>query len=324
VTQPRLADPRGGAPRRLVPAAAGTPALCVAARENRRAWALMAPALLALAAVALFPLLVTLWESLHLRDLRMPWRGHPWVGLGNYAEALGDPRVHAAAAHTAFFAAVSVALELALGLGLALALHGSFRGRGLARTSALLPWALPTVVSALLWRFFFEGPASVASALASALGAQAPAWLADPRAVWVPLILADVWKTTPFVALLLLAGLQAIDPALYEAARVDGAGPWQRFRHVTLPLLAPALSVAALFRALDALRVFDLVYVLSGGGPGTASEPLALYGFGVLFRDLRFGFGAALSLLIFGMAFALAWLYVRFASAALLGERDSG
>lgn len=273
-------------------------------REARAAWLLCAPALLAILAVALFPLLWTFWESLHLHDLRMPWRGRPFVGAANYAEALGDPRFWGALAHTAGFAAASVTLELGLGLLLALGLHGSFRGRGAARTAALLPWALPTVVAALVWRFLFEGPL----------------WFSHPLLAWVPVVLADVWKTTPFVALLLLAGLQAIDPELMEAARVDGAGAWQRFRHVTLPLLLPALGVALVFRSLDAFRVFDLIYVMTGGGPGTATEPLALYAFQSLLQDLRFGFGSAVSMILFAVSFALAWLYVRLAGRALLGD----
>lgn len=275
-----------------------------ARREARAAWLLCAPALLAILAVALFPLLWTFWESLHLHDLRMPWRGRPFVGAANYAEVLGAPRFWGALAHTAAFAALSVALELALGLLLALLLHGAFRGRGAARTAALLPWALPTVVAALVWRFLFEGPL----------------WFSHPLLAWVPVVLADVWKTTPFVALLLLAGLQAIDPELLEAARVDGASAWQRFRHVTLPLLRPALLVALVFRTLDAFRVFDLIYVMTGGGPGTATETLALYAFQSVLQDLRFGFGSAVSMILFAVSFALAWLYVRLAGRALLGD----
>jgi ABC-type sugar transport system permease subunit len=192
---------------------------------------------------------------------------------------------------------VTVVLELTLGLALALALHARLPGRGLARTAALLPWALPTVVAALVWRFLFDGPSSIANqAWLLAGGAEPVAWLAHPQLAWVPLILADVWKTTPFVMLLLLAGLQSIDESLLEAARVDGASAWQRLWHVTLPLLWPVLSVAVLFRAVDALRVFDLVYVLTGGGPGTATEPVGLYTFSVLLQHLRFGYGSALFL----------------------------
>jgi ABC-type sugar transport system permease subunit len=292
--------------------------------EARLAWLLCAPALLAIAAAALFPLAWAVWDSLHLHDLRMPWRGRPFVGLANYAEALATPRFWEALAHTVFFAAASVTLELLLGLALALLLHRSFRGRGAARTAALLPWAIPTVVAALVWRFLFEGDAGGANALLRATGllSTQPVWFGDPTLAWVPVVLADVWKTTPFVALLLLAGLQSIDPELYEAARIDGAGAWQRLRHVTLPLLRPALLVALVFRTLDAFRVFDLVYVATGGGPGTATEPLALYTFRALFEDLRFGYGASLSVLLFAATFALAWLYVRLAGRDLLERAE--
>lgn len=289
-------------------------------REVRLAWALCLPALLTLAAVALFPLIWTAWESLHVHDLRMPWRGRPWVGVANYLEALADARFLGALAHTAFFVVVSVALELVLGLALALALHGAFRGRGLARTAALLPWAIPTVIAALVWRFLFEGPTGVVNGLMIGLGlTDAPlVWFADATLAWVPIVLADVWKTTPFVALLLLAGLQNIDPELYESARVDGAGPVQRFLHVTLPLLRPAILVALVFRTLDAFRVFDLIFVLTGGGPGTATEPLAVYTFNTLLQDLRFGFGSALSIIVFFVTFVLAWVYVRLVGRDLL------
>jgi ABC-type sugar transport system permease subunit len=284
------------------------------------AWLLCAPALLTIAGVALFPLAWTFWDSLHLHDLRMPWRGRPWVGLANYLEVLTEARFWEALAHTAFFAASSVTLELLFGLALALGLDRAFRGRGLARTAALLPWAIPTVVAALVWRFAFEGPSGGANALLTGLGAvgEAPVWFSHATLAWVPIVLADVWKTTPFVALLLLAGLQNIDPALYEAARIDGASAWQQLRHVTLPLLRPALLVALIFRALDAFRVFDLIYVLTGGGPGTATEPLALYAFDALLQDLRFGFGSALSVVLFAVTFSLAWLYIRLAGRDLL------
>ena len=158
--------------------------------EARTAWALCAPALGAIGLVALFPLAYTFWESLHLHDLRMPWLGRPFVGIANYVEALSAPRLWSAFAHTAFFAALSVAAELALGLALALLLQRLFRGRGAARAAMLLPWAIPTVVAALIWRFLFEGPASAIGAQAVALGlvAEAPVWLADPILAWVPTV----------------------------------------------------------------------------------------------------------------------------------------
>jgi ABC-type sugar transport system permease subunit len=275
--------------------------------DQRAALPFLVPALAAIALVAIAPMLWTLWESVHLHDLRMPWLGQPLIGLDNYAEVFGDPRFRDAALHTVTFVAGSVTLELSLGLVFALAMSRAWRGRTFIRVVVLMSWAVPTVVAALVWRVLFEGSRF--------------AWFADPVAAWVPIVLADAWKMTPFVALLLLAGLESIDPALYDAARIDGAGPWRQFREITLPLLRPALLVAVLFRALDAFRVFDVIYVLTGGGPGTATEPISLYTFNTLLQHLRFGYGSALSVLIFVTTFVLALLYIRLAGRTLLEER---
>lgn len=281
----------------------------------------MLPALGTIALIAIFPLGWTFWESLHLHDLRMPWLGRPFVGLANYLEAFGDTRFWGALGHTVFFTAASVALELTLGLVLALALNRAYRGRGLVRLAVLVPWALPTVVVALVWRFMFESQAGIVNAVLLDVGIldQPFVWFVHAVAAWVPVVLADVWKMTPFVALLLLAGLQNIDSALYEAARMDGAGRWREFVHVTLPLLKPAILVALIFRTLDAFRVFDLIYVLTGGGPGTSTEPIALYTFNALLQYLRFGYGSALSVIIFVVTFALALLYIRALGVDLTG-----
>jgi multiple sugar transport system permease protein len=292
-------------------------------QEARIAWWLVAPALLTILLVALFPLVWTVWESLHLHDLRMPWLGQPFIGLDNYVEAFRDPRFWGALGHTAFFAVISVGLELLIGLWFALALNGAFGRRGLVRTAVLVPWAIPTVVSALLWRFMFEGQYGIANTALMKLGAlgEPLVWLVDPVLAWVPVILSDVWKTTPFVALLLLAGLQNIDSSLYEAARIDGASAWRQFRYVTLPLLKPAILVALIFRTLDAFRVFDLIYALTGGGPGTSTEPIALYTFNALLQNLQFGYGSALSVIVFLITFGLALVYIRFLGAELTGAR---
>jgi ABC-type sugar transport system permease subunit len=281
------------------------------------------PALVTILLVALFPLGWTFWESLHLHDLRMPWLHRPFVGFRNYIDALEDPRFRGALMHTLFFAVTSVTLELVIGLWLALALNRAFRGRGLVRAAVLVPWAIPTVVSALLWRFMFEGQTGIVNAVLSNIGLvkEPIVWFIQPESAWVPVILADVWKTTPFVALLLLAGLQNIDTSLYEAARIDGASAWRQFRYVTLPLLRPAILVALIFRTLDAFRVFDLVYALTGGGPGTSTEPIALYTFNALLQNLQFGYGSALSVIVFLVTFGLAVIYIRFLGADLIGSR---
>ena len=290
--------------------------------EARLAWALVLPAFGVIGLVALFPILWTVWESLHLHDLRMPWLGRPFVGAANYMEALADARFRSALAHTAVFVAVTVSIELTAGLVVALALDRATRGRGLIRTAVLLPWAIPTVVAALVWRFIFESPNGLADALLAGFGGTPPTWFADALAAWVPLVLADAWKTTPFVSLLLLAGLQNIDRSLYEAAEVDGAGPWRQFIDVTLPLLRPALLVAVLFRTLDAFRVFDVVYVITGGGPGTATETIALYTFRMTLQNLRFGFGSALSVMVFAVGFFLALLTIRLFGRDVFQDRS--
>jgi len=292
-------------------------------REERLGWALAFPALGIVALIAVFPMLWTLWESLHLDDLRMPWLGRPFVGWGNYVEVTSDARFWNALGRTTVFAVVTVALELGAGLVLALLLDRIVRARGIVRTIVILPWAIPTVVAALVWRFIFESPGGLATAALAEVGVAAPTWFADELAAWVPLVLADVWKTTPFVALLLLAGLQNIDRSLYEAADVDGAGPWQQFINITLPLLKPAVLVAALFRALDAFRVFDVVFVMTGGGPGTATETVAMYTFSTLLQHLRFGYGSALSVIAFVLAFALALFGLRVFGAGALRSRDA-
>ena len=275
--------------------------------ERRLALLLAAPATAIVVLVALGPILATAWEALHLHDLRLPWLGRPFVGADNFVDAWSDPRFREALWRTAAFAAGSVPIELALGLALALVMHHLVRGRALVRVVALLPWAIPTVVAALTWRFLFE--------------AHLPGWLVHPVAAWVPIVAADVWKTTPFVAVLLLAGLQGIDESLYEAARVDGAGALRQFVTITVPLLGPALIVAATFRALDALRLFDLPYVLTGGGPGTATEPLSLYAFVALMQRLRFGYGSALAMTVFLLTFAFALVCVRALRRSLPEER---
>jgi ABC-type sugar transport system permease subunit len=281
--------------------------------DARFARLLVSPALIVIALVAIFPLGWTVWESLHRHDLRLPWLGQPFVGLGNYARIFHDARFWGALGHTAFFTVVSVSLELLLGLVFALAMNRTFRGRGIVRVAVLVPWAIPTVVAALLWRFLFDSQAGIANVVLLDTGIinQPIVWFVHAATAWVPVILADVWKTTPFVALLLLAGLQNIDSALYEAADVDGAGAWWKLTRITIPLLKPAILLVLIFRTLDAFRVFDLIYVLTGGGPGTSTEPIALYAFNALLQNLQFGYGAAISVVIFLITFGLALIYIK-------------
>ncbi len=288
--------------------------------DARLARRLLLPALGVIAAVVGFPLCWMVWESLHLHDLRMPWLGRPFVGLANYRDAIADQRFRTAVTHTVLFVIVSVTLELVGGLVLALAMRHATRGRAALRVLILLPWAIPTAASALVWRFLFDSQAGLVNeVLVAAHVLHAPqVWLVDPMLAWIPIVAADVWKTTPFVALLLLAGLQNIDQSLYDAARIDGARPWRELVEITLPLLKPAIVVALAFRALDAFRVFDLIYVLTGGGPGTATESVSLYTFSTLLQKLRFGYASALSVIVFAATFGLGLIYIRVSGGHLL------
>jgi ABC-type sugar transport system permease subunit len=294
--------------------------------EARAGWLLTAPALAVILFIALFPLGWTLWESLHEHDLRMPWLGRPFVGVGNYLTIFRDARFWQALGHTALFAAISVSVELTLGLALALSMNRAFRGRGVVRAAVLVPWAIPTVVAALLWRFIFDSQAGIANVVLLNVGLlhHPLVWFVRAATAWIPVILADVWKTTPFVALLLLAGLQGIDQELYEAAATDGASAWWQLTRITIPLLKPAILVALIFRTLDAFRVFDLIYVMTGGGPGTSTEPVALYTFNALLQNLEFGYGAALSVIVFLITFGLAMLYMRGLGVDLGGSSAGG
>ncbi|MFQ5896435.1 MAG: carbohydrate ABC transporter permease, partial [Nitrospinota bacterium] len=248
--------------------------------ERKAGWLLVIPAFAFIAIFALYPVGRTLWLSFHRHILVLPELGESFVGLANYRRLLQDPSALDSLAFTVGFVLLSTLLELLLGLGVALVLHRQFRGRGWVRAAALVPWALPTVVASQMWRFMLNDQYGLVNRLLFGTDVAAyPAWLADPWGARAAILVADVWKTTPFAAILLLAGLQTIPEELYEAASVDGAGPWKRFFSVTLPMLRPALLVALLFRTIDAFRVFDLVFVMTQGGPGGATSVLQFYGY---------------------------------------------
>ena len=263
----------------------------------------VAPALLLLAGVSLYPLSYLIWLSLHRRLLI--FGVDRWAGLENFVHLFSDPRFANALANTAYFTAVSVVLELGLGLATALLLRGPGRGRLLLRTVVLVPWAIPTVVSARMWAWLYNPDFGLLNYL---LGRQIN-WLGSPWSALNAAVLMDVWKTFPFVALLLTAALETIPGELYAAARVDGASAWMRFRCITLPLLRPAILVVLLFRSLDAFRVFDAIYVLTGGGPADSTETVSIYAYKVLFQTLQFGYGSTVALAVFccTAAMALVW-----------------
>jgi multiple sugar transport system permease protein len=260
-----------------------------------RLWLLMAPALLWLVAMFAAPLVHYAWLSTQAETVLTGLQPRP-VGAEQWLRLWNDARFWQDTWQTLRFSAASVALEMLLGLAMALLLHQPLRGRGPLRTISLLPWALPTTVMALGWRWIFNDPYGPINQLSNRLGLGPIPFLSNPAITWMAAVWADTWKTTPFVALLLLAGLQTIPSDLYEAAALEGAGPWQSLRRITLPLLTPYLLIALLFRLAQALGVFDLIQVLTGGGPAGSTESLALYAYLNAMRFLDFGYSATVML----------------------------
>jgi multiple sugar transport system permease protein len=274
---------------------------------------LWTPALGLLAAVFALPAGQAVWTSLHRVWRQLPG-DTPFVGLDNYRLLVASDRFWAAVGHTALFTAASVTVEMVLGIGLALLMHRTAaRWRGAVRGAALVPWALPTVVAGLMWAWILHDRYGIANHLLVTLGVlPGPlVWLGDPTLAMASIIAADVWKTTPYVALIALAGLGAIDRSVYEAGSLDGATGWRAFVRLTLPLLRPALLVALLFRTVDALRIFDLVFVLTRGGPGGSTETISLLAYEILFQELDVGRGSAMGLLTLVGAAAVAAVYLR-------------
>ena len=274
-------------------------------RWQREAIWFVLPAMVILAAVTLYPILYVLWLSLQRWSLISGERG--FIGFENFIHLAHDGRFWNALGNTAYFTGVSVAAELALGLAVAVLLNRLFPGKGLMRAILLIPWAVPTVVSARMWEWMCNADCGVFNFL---LGAKIN-WLGSPAWALHAAILMDVWKTLPFVALLLMAGLADISPELIQAAKVDGASPWMIFRRVTLPLLRPLILVVLIFRSIDAFRVFDSIYVLTGGGPANTTETLSIYAYKVLFQTLQFGYGSTRPVIVFFCVGLITVLYVR-------------
>jgi multiple sugar transport system permease protein len=279
--------------------------------ERRLGTTMLAPSLAVIALVAAYPICYALWLSLNEYSVITPGLSR-FVGLDNYIDALGSAKFWEAMETTVLFTVISVGLELAIGLGMALVMHQAFRGRALLRAVVLVPWAILTVVTAITWRTIFEPELGFVNTMLSSLSLPGGdvVWLGEEGYALAVMIFADVWKTAPFMALLILAGLQGIPDELHDAAKVDGANTWQRFRSITLPLLVPAITVALIFRTLDALRVFDLPYVLTKGANGT--ETLSLIAQTELVANRNTGLGSALAVLTFITVMGISFLYIRF------------
>ncbi|MBF2005052.1 carbohydrate ABC transporter permease [Chlorogloeopsis fritschii PCC 9212] len=272
----------------------------IRSREQRTAWILLTPALLLLLFVFAYPILRAFWLSVFTRNLGTELQP-VFSGLENYVRMAGDGRFWQSLWITTVFTTASVVSELILGLLIALVLNQAFFGRGIVRTTAILPWALPTALIGLAWAWIFNDQFGVVNDILRRLGLIETGinWLGDPTLAMIALIFADVWKTTPFISILLLAGLQSIPKDLYEAYSVDGANAWQNFRNITLPLLLPQILIAVLFRFAQAFGIFDLIAVMTGGGPGGATEVVSLYIYSTVMRYLDFGYGAALVVVTF-------------------------
>jgi ABC-type sugar transport system permease subunit len=273
--------------------------------ERRTAYYMVLPSLLIILVVAFFPVLYGI--VLSLTDSTITAFGS-FVGLENYTEMFQDPDFRVGLFNSVVFTVVSVALEFVIGLAIALAVNRAFRGRGLVRAAILVPWAFPTVISAVMWRLMFQPGIGIFQYLGETIGLISRPVLSDPTLLLIAAILIDVWKTTPFMALLLLAGLQVIPGEVYEAARVDGANVWQRFFRITLPLLKGAILVAVLFRTLDAYRVYDLFWAFGA----RELQSLSTYVYeGVRISQLQFGPGNAAAVFIFVTAFLIALFFIK-------------
>ena len=302
----------------------------LAASRRRAALVFLAPMMLALFAVAGWPLLRTFWFSLTDAPLDAPDEGQ-FVGFANYWEVfegehygiLADPVWWRAVWNTIKFALISVSLETFFGLLIALLLNMNFPFRGIVRAAILVPWAVPTIVSAKMWAWMLNDQFGIINDALIRLGAldQPVAWTSSPETAFIAIVVADVWKTTPFMVLLILAGLQLLPKDCYEQARVDGVHPLKVFFRVTLPLLRPAITVAVVFRILDALRIFDLIYVLTPNNEATIS--MSVFARQEMIDFSKFGYGSAASVALFFIVALLTILYLGISRADLSGKREA-
>jgi multiple sugar transport system permease protein len=306
------AETAKGTPRRA------KPPLSEGARAERRlAYMLCAPAVLIMVAVTAYPIGYAVWLSLQRYDLRFP-DDQAFAGLTNYVVVLTSSYWWTAFGVTLLITVVSVAIEFVLGLALALVMHRTIIGRGLTRTVVLIPYGIVTVVAAFSWQFAWTPDTGYLAAMLPP--GSAP--LTGQMSAIALIILAEVWKTTPFMALLLLAGLALVPDDLLKAAQVDGAGPWQRLTQIILPMMKPAILVALLFRTLDAFRIFDNIYILTGGSNGTGS--VSMLGYDNLFRAFNLGIGSAISVLIFISVAIIAFIFIKLFGAAAPGSDAEG
>jgi multiple sugar transport system permease protein/N,N'-diacetylchitobiose transport system permease protein len=280
--------------------------------EGLFALALLLPAAVVVFGVVLYPVARTFVVSLF--DVNSPLAGsYPFVGIDNYTRVFKDSAFYGVLGHTLYFTLLSTFLELTLGIAVALLLNAPLKARWLWRSIVVLPWALPTIVNGALWRWIYNGQYGALNGLLRTLGISEAAhqWLGSPFLALNMVILADVWKNTSIVVFFILAGLQTISDDVYEAARIDGANAWRAFWRITMPLLAPSIAVVLVLRTIEAFKVFDIIYVMTGGGPASGTQTVAFYTYLQAFSNQLFGYGAALAYLIVVAVFSLAMVYLR-------------
>ncbi|WP_438872585.1 carbohydrate ABC transporter permease [Paractinoplanes pyxinae] len=309
VSRQKAASPEAAVPSRRAGLSEGKK------QERRLGWLLCAPAALVMVAVTAYPILYSIWLSLQRYDLKFP-ENREFIGLANYATVLTNNYWWTAFGVTMLITVISVAVELVLGMGLALIMHRTIIGRGLVRTSALIPYGIVTVVAAFSWRYAWTPGTGYLANLFSPEGAP----LTERASALAIIIFAEIWKTTPFMALLLMAGLALVPDDLLKAASMDGASWWQRFTKVMLPVMKPAILVALLFRTLDAFRIFDNIYVLSAGANETSSVSMIAYN--NLMKGLNLGIGSTMSVLIFLTVAIIAFIFVKLFGTAAPGSDD--
>lgn len=283
-------------------------------REDRLLAAiLLAPALLIIAVVTIYPLIHSFWISLHAWNLMKPKEGHPFVGLNNYIATLTDPIFLDSLRITLIFTIAAVVIEISLAMGISLILNRKFIGRGFVRMLALLPWAVPAVVNGIMWKWILNPSYGSLNGLLYSLGIidNYIIWLGNPKLALAMVVLADVWKETPFIMLLLLAALQTIPKDLYEAATVDGANVVQSFFRITVPLIQPVLFVAIALRTIWALKSFDLIYTLTAGGPSNGTSVVGYYTYIKSFVSLQLGRGSAVAFIMTFFVLILVIIYYR-------------
>lgn len=275
--------------------------------ERKLLIALLAPSLLLIFGMTVYPLLYSFWISLHRYSLLIP--GRPFIGLDNFRRAFDQPLFWDSVGVTLYFAVASLAIQVPLGIGIALLLNERFRGRGLLRAAVLIPWAIPTTVNAVMWQWIYDSNYGALNGLLLQLGFidSYVIWLADAVRALNLVLVADTWKVLPLYILMFLAGLQAIPRDLYEAATMDGAGAWRRFLDVTLPGLKAILLVVLILRTVQVFKVFDIIYLLTRGGPGGGTTVISFFTYQQTFQALNFGVGAAVGVVI-GLSTMLAAL----------------